>query len=167
MVSAGPVPIDRGKSKESASLPSLSACKLIKSTGQVPEAWKAELGPDWAQVWHTWRHREREDGGQIGAWIRDRETGMAEEDAASMDAEIDALLARHREYLHEGEPESEQLRDRMAVVLVMCAPDGRAETYCSRFADRHNFSKEALSEWNRLVRGLLRVREDRPPQGGG
>ena len=31
---------------------------------------------------------------------------MAEEDAASMDAEIDALLARHREYLHEGEPES-------------------------------------------------------------
>ena len=20
------------------------------------EAWKAELGPDWAQVWHTWRH---------------------------------------------------------------------------------------------------------------
>ena len=22
----------------------------------VPEAWKAELGADWAQVWHTWRH---------------------------------------------------------------------------------------------------------------
>ena len=22
----------------------------------MPEAWKAELGPDWAQVWHTWRH---------------------------------------------------------------------------------------------------------------
>ena len=22
----------------------------------VPEAWKAELGPDWAQVWHIWRH---------------------------------------------------------------------------------------------------------------
>ena len=29
----------------------------------MPEAWKAELGPDWAQVWHTWHHREREDGG--------------------------------------------------------------------------------------------------------
>ena len=23
---------------------------------RLPEAWKAELGPDWAQVWHTWRH---------------------------------------------------------------------------------------------------------------
>ena len=23
---------------------------------RLPEAWKAELGPDWAQVWHAWRH---------------------------------------------------------------------------------------------------------------
>ena len=22
----------------------------------MPEAWKTELGLDWAQVWHTWRH---------------------------------------------------------------------------------------------------------------
>ena len=22
----------------------------------MPEAWKAEFGPDWAQVWHNWRH---------------------------------------------------------------------------------------------------------------
>ena len=23
---------------------------------RLPEAWKVELGPDWAQVWHNWRH---------------------------------------------------------------------------------------------------------------
>ena len=26
------------------------------TTARVPEAWKAELGADWAQIWHTWRH---------------------------------------------------------------------------------------------------------------
>ena len=32
---------------------STTSCRRAK---RLPEAWKAELGPDWAQVWHTWRH---------------------------------------------------------------------------------------------------------------
>ena len=42
--------------KETVSLASYTVDHIMPQGERLPEAWKAELGPDWAQVWHTWRH---------------------------------------------------------------------------------------------------------------
>ena len=42
--------------KETVPLSSHTADHIMPQGERLPEAWKAELGPDWAQVWHTWRH---------------------------------------------------------------------------------------------------------------
>ena len=42
--------------KETVPLSSYTVEHIMPQGERLPEAWKAELGPDWAQVWHTWRH---------------------------------------------------------------------------------------------------------------
>ena len=42
--------------KETVPLSSYTVEHIMPQGEHLPEAWKAELGPDWAQVWHTWRH---------------------------------------------------------------------------------------------------------------
>ena len=42
--------------KETVQLASYTVDHIMPQGERLPEAWKAELGPDWAQVWHTWRH---------------------------------------------------------------------------------------------------------------
>ena len=42
--------------KETVPLEAFTVDHIMPQGERLPEAWKAELGPDWAQVWHTWRH---------------------------------------------------------------------------------------------------------------
>ena len=42
--------------KETVPLSSYTVDHIMPQGERLPEAWKAELGADWAQVWHTWRH---------------------------------------------------------------------------------------------------------------
>ena len=42
--------------KETVPLSSCTVEHIMPQGERLPEAWKEELGPDWAQVWHTWRH---------------------------------------------------------------------------------------------------------------
>ena len=68
--------------KETVQLASYTVDHIMPQGERLPEAWKAELGPDWAQVWHTWRHiralrsgvgqagrhRARATGPYVGLW---------------------------------------------------------------------------------------------------
>ena len=42
--------------KEAVQLSSYTVEHIMPQGERLPEAWKAELGPDWALVWHAWRH---------------------------------------------------------------------------------------------------------------
>ena len=42
--------------KEPVQLASCTVEHIMPQGERLPAAWKEELGPDWAQIWHAWRH---------------------------------------------------------------------------------------------------------------
>ncbi len=42
--------------KEPVQLSSCTVEHIMPQGERLPAAWKEELGPDWAQIWHAWRH---------------------------------------------------------------------------------------------------------------
>lgn len=74
-----------------------------------------------------------------------------------IDAGIDSLLAGYGAYVAQG-PETEDRRHRVALVLALYAPEGKAEDWCARHAKRLRLASEALQNWQRLVHGILPLR---------